>query len=281
MDNHSNLYIPAARVISLIILFSFIAALFIPFLGADEVSINPDSRVVTFETELVFDEEPENGVLTLYPGNYYYFNTRITNLYSINDTYRIELSGIHAGWTIGFADKSVQTEVSISSDEGVNSEDVLIIVKIPETAKKDEYTDLEIKTTSINSESGITPDGTTSLTENLMIVINYVEPHVILETKEPVKEVLPAGEPASFSIFVQNLGFETLDYYPPEPQELNLPEGWTAEIPRASAAISLAPASEDQFFVNITAPKDAGVQERVRATIKGSVSTMNTTILPV
>ena len=175
MDNHTNLYIPAARVISFIILFSFIAALFIPFLGAEDSDTCIGSRVVTFETDLVFDEEPENGVLTLFPGDYYYFNIRISNLYTINDTYRIELSGIHSGWTIGFADKSIQTEVDISSEDGKDTKDVLIIVKIPETAKKDEYSDLEIKTTSINSESGITPDGTTTLYENLMIVINYIE----------------------------------------------------------------------------------------------------------
>jgi uncharacterized membrane protein/DNA-binding MarR family transcriptional regulator len=277
----TNIHIPAARTIVFIILISFCAVLFTPFMGAEDTGSSPSSRVVTFNTELIFDEELDDGVLTLYPEDRYFFYIRVTNTWTQNDTYRLEISGVHSGWSIVFSDKSVETEIDIAGGDGTNSEDVLIIVKIPETAKKNEYSDLEIKVTSINTETGITPEGTTTLVENLMIVINYIEPHVILETKESTLDVFPAGDPASFIINVQNLGFETLDYYPPEPQELMLPEDWSAEIPMASTAMPLAPATEDYFIVNITAPSDAGVFERVRVTVEGSVSSQNTTILPV
>lgn len=267
-----------ATALTFFVIFCLLAVS--PFmLGSEEPGASPPSRAgeISFTMELIFDDPVDDKGLVLNPGEKYYLYVSLTNTGDINDSYQLSILNIPPGWLIAFSDKSTDSEIAVPAGHyGSNNADELVIINVPESAKKGEF-DIAFEAVSVESLSSTVQKAT----EYLTVRVDYVMPYILLESAEKDMMIKPGGEPASFIIDVKNIGFETLSYYPPGSDELSLPEGWTGVIDSNENPIQLSSGASASFVLNISAPKNAGVQEIARIEVKGRTSSLNSTILPV
>jgi predicted transcriptional regulator/uncharacterized membrane protein len=253
--------------------------------AAAEENTPSESRAISradtigFTIDLVFDEPLEEGALVLYPGDYYHFYLSVTNTGTLNDSFDLSLTGVPSGWEIHFPNKLTSITIDLEANgTGNNHQDVLVVVSIPETAKKDDSANLDFSATSAES---VKASSEITKTLDLLILVNYMPPYILLETAEAEQELEPGGTPASFNIAVRNLGYETVEYYPPGTDGFTLPDDWTISIPMADTPIVLDPAASDSFEVTIGAADNALAGEKVRIKIEGYSTSLDSTILPL
>ncbi|UCH88916.1 MAG: winged helix-turn-helix transcriptional regulator [Thermoplasmata archaeon] len=278
INNYSATRYSFIKFLPLLIFTIFFISAIIPIAaGTDGTTTSARQSNISFSMEFITDEPIEDGVLVLYPGDYYYFYLRLTNTGDINDNYSLTITGVKAGWVVNFPNKS--TEIVVAVDKSDSPQDVLVVVSVPETAKKNDFSDLEFSATSVESTKTST---TVTHSLDLMILVDYMPPYILLETVDAEQEIEPGKTIASFNVEVKNLGYETVDYTPPDPADYQPPSGWTIEIPGGGSTLfTLEPAGSQTFFVNISASENVLAQESVGFLIEGYTSSLDTTILPL